>query len=142
MVISELGVSQDTWTKAIGSFRSDFFSLPSAGYVPSTSQLLQPIRGGFCRRRRRREVETVSLSRAGSKYRGWRWFQGARHFSSLARHDTLGRRRTGTTYIHTCFKSLVEPLSKDILITRKPLQMTSCFTGNMQLTTPEIRTPH
>ncbi|CAI8017214.1 ATP-dependent zinc metalloprotease FTSH 5, mitochondrial [Geodia barretti] len=74
MVISELGVSQDTWTKAIGSFRSDFFSLPSAGYVPSTSQLLQPIRG--------------------SKYRGWRWFQGARHFSSLARHDTLGRRRT------------------------------------------------
>ncbi|CAI8017217.1 hypothetical protein GBAR_LOCUS10488, partial [Geodia barretti] len=116
MVISELGVSQDTWTKAIGSFRSDFFSLPSAGYVPSTSQLLQPIRG--------------------SKYRGWRWFQGARHFSSLARHDTLGRRRTGTTYIHTCFKSLVEPLSKDILITRKPLQMTSCFTGNMQLTTP------
>ena len=56
MVISELGVSQDTWQKAIGSFRSDFFSLPNAGYVPNTSQLLQPIRG-VLRRRRRREVE-------------------------------------------------------------------------------------
>jgi ATP-dependent Zn protease len=75
MVISELGVSQDTWQKAIGSFRSDFFSLPNAGYVPNTSQLLQPIRG--------------------SKYRGWPRFQGARHFSSLTHHGTLRRRTVG-----------------------------------------------